>query len=240
MIKAVFFDLGNTLVDWSIFYSKEADNLDLKILNSLGYRFSQRKFRKYLIKTEKFLETEFKENPRKRKPGFFYYYLYNKFLGIKITREEAEEIEKYVRRKLLSKVKLIPHSLRVLNWLKKKRFKIALINNGHRRKTNEILRMFNLRKFFDVIIISDEVGREKCTGIPFKVALKKLKLAPSDVIAVNDRLDEDVVGAKKVGIITVKFNFGYWKNKYYGKKIQPDFTINSLNELIPLIKSLKI
>ena len=160
------------------FIRREADKLDLEILASFGCKISQRKFREYIKKTENFLETKFKGSPRKREPGSFYYYLYNKFLNIKITRKEAEEIENYVRKRLLSKVKLIPYCLYVLRWLKKKNFKLALINNGHPAKTNEVLRKFDLEKFFDIIVISGEIGHEKCTGIPFKVALEKLKLSP--------------------------------------------------------------
>ena len=184
------------------------------------------------------MKTKFKGSPQKRRLGAFYYYLYNKFLNVRITRKEAAEIEKYVRKRLLSKVKLVPYCLYVLCWLKKRNFKLALINNGHPAKTNEVLRKFDLRKFFDIVVTSGEVGYEKCTGIPFKVALEKLNLSPREVIMVGDRIDEDVVGAKKVGIIAVKFNFGYWKNRWYGKKVKPDFVINSLKELIPLIKNL--
>ena len=46
MIRAVFFDLGNTLVDWNVFYSKEADELDLEVLASFGCKVSLKKIQR--------------------------------------------------------------------------------------------------------------------------------------------------------------------------------------------------
>ena len=91
-------------------------------------------------------------------------------------------------------------------------------------------------KYFDLIIVSGEIGHEKITGIPFKIALEKMGLTPEEVIVVGDRSDEDMYGAHLLDIRTIKFNFGYWKDRWYQKTAIPDFVITQLSEVLDIIK----
>ncbi|MEI2666532.1 HAD family hydrolase [Rossellomorea sp. LJF3] len=107
--------------------------------------------------------------------------------------------------------------------------KIAIITNGtiHRQKA-KILNT-GLHKYFDVILISEEVGLEKPDPRIFQLALNKLQVQPEDALFVGDNLEKDVKGPQGVGLKGIWFNPGGMEND---SDIKPDEEIQSLDELL--------
>jgi len=158
-------------------------------------------------------------------------------LGKEIDDKTAEEKDWMVWNYIIERTELMPNAIEILDYLKSKRMKTAIISNGNDDRANAIIDRFGLRKYFDLVVISENVGGEKSTTIPFKVALEKLNLNPKEAIMVGDRIDEDVLGAKRIGIKAVKFNWGPWKDTNYEKeKIEPDFVIDDLIQLKDILK----
>ncbi|WGG44756.1 HAD family hydrolase [Rossellomorea sp. DA94] len=107
--------------------------------------------------------------------------------------------------------------------------KIAIITNGtiHRQKA-KILNS-GLHEYFDVILISDEVGLEKPDQRIFQLALNKLQVQPEDALFVGDNLEKDVGGPQGAGLKGIWFNPGGMEND---SDIKPDEEIQSLDELL--------
>lgn len=87
----------------------------------------------------------------------------------------------------------------MLDFLKRKEIKVALITNATSR-VRELLARDHILSLFDLIIISGEVGFEKPNAGIFEITLAKMKVRPANAIYVGDSRDTDYDGAQKVGM----------------------------------------
>lgn len=84
------------------------------------------------------------------------------------------------------------------------RYKLALISNAPSKLIRTILAENDLEKYFDVTIISSEVGMVKPSPEIFHMALKKLAVKPSEAVFIDDNI-RHVTGADEVGIHAIEF-----------------------------------
>ncbi len=236
-IKAIFFDLGNTLATSNDFMQNKALGVNQELLQSIGHSFSLEELKKAHKKAVEYTSTKYRGNSKVYEKGLFTWIMC-KFLGLDIDRKVADKMEEEFQRRRLKSYKLRPHAKTILSSFKKK-YKLAIISNGGVEGINHVINKFDLRKYFDLIIISEEVGKQKCTTIPIKIALDKLDLKPEEVVMIGDRTDEDVLGAKKLGMVAVKYNYGAWKDvNYSDENVKPDFIIDDLLELNDILGKL--
>jgi len=57
-----------------------------------------------------------------------------------------------------------------------------------------------LENFFDVVVTSEEAGREKPDPIIFQLGLQKLSLTSTQAFMVGDSYSKDIVGANSLGM----------------------------------------
>ncbi|SFB92596.1 putative hydrolase of the HAD superfamily [Bacillus sp. OV322] len=130
---------------------------------------------------------------------------------------------------------LYEESLRVLDELKGK-YKLLLLTNGspHLQQTKLSITP-ELVPYFDEIIISGAFGKGKPDPAIFKHALESLKVESDEAIMVGDNLMTDILGANRAGVKAV------WVNRS-GKErgeASPDYEISHLEELHSILESLK-
>lgn len=134
---------------------------------------------------------------------------------------------------------LVEHAPEVLEAVRKQSYKIALVANDDSVNVRNLLRTCSLENYFDVKIISEEVGIEKPDERIFQLALDELGVKPGDAVMVGNRLDTDIQGANRTGMKSVWFN---WNDRYdstiKSQEQKPDFTIESLTELTELLTKL--
>jgi putative hydrolase of the HAD superfamily len=75
---------------------------------------------------------------------------------------------------------------------------LGIISNWDER-LRPLLGQLGLAKYFEVIIISNEIGFTKPSPVIFEHTAKKLGLAPEFILHVGDSLESDVAGAKSAG-----------------------------------------
>ena len=80
--------------------------------------------------------------------------------------------------------------------------KLGIISNWDER-LRPLLDQLELTPFFDVIVVSTEVGCCKPAPEIFRDTLRLLKLPAGQVLHVGDSEAEDIVGATKVGMRAV-------------------------------------
>ncbi|NQU98925.1 HAD family hydrolase [Candidatus Woesearchaeota archaeon] len=95
--------------------------------------------------------------------------------------------------------KPFPETIEVLEELKKD-YKLVLISNTDNLSIPQLLDKFDLKKYFDAIILSCDFGMLKTDKKLFAEALKKVKLKKSEVLMVGDAIPTDIEGAKNAGI----------------------------------------
>ena len=124
-----------------------------------------------------------------------------------------------------------PSVIATISSLKKRGFKLGLVTNNGRRMVEKILSAIGLdASLFDVIVTSDD-SEPKPSSQPFLFALEKLKCTPDEAVYVGDRVQAELLPARKLGIITVLL-----AREGNTHKDQIDVAITRLAELLSLIE----
>jgi len=99
---------------------------------------------------------------------------------------------------------------------------LGIISNWDERLT-PLLERLDLRKYFQTLVISREVGFTKPSPVIFELAARNLGLAPHAILHVGDSPETDVAGARAAGFAALLLNRGAADDL--------DGTINSLRGL---------
>ncbi len=135
-------------------------------------------------------------------------------------------------------VKPYEDTVPVLKKLKASGYELGVISDGIAVKQWEKLIRLGLCEMFDTVIVSEDVKADKPDAKPFNAALEALGLNADECIYVGDRLDTDIIGANKVGMMSVRLLRGKYKeDRPKNMQEQPKFEIKRLEELITLLKS---
>lgn len=116
-----------------------------------------------------------------------------------------------------------------------RKFHIGIIANQS-LGTEERLQQFGILNYIDIVIASAEEGVAKPDRRIFEIALERSNCEPANAIMIGDRIDNDVIPAKQIGMKTIwiKQGFGqYWQITKGDEK--PDYTVNNLTELCNLL-----
>jgi HAD superfamily hydrolase (TIGR01509 family) len=80
----------------------------------------------------------------------------------------------------------LPGLLDFLEQARERDLKTALVTNAPQENVEAILLALELEEFFDVVVLSDEVGPVKPDPAPYRASLDKLGIAPEEAIAFED------------------------------------------------------
>ncbi len=115
----------------------------------------------------------------------------------------------------------------------KDRYKLGVISNGLAIKQWEKLIGLGIQHLFDVVATSEETGYDKPEREAFLPAIKKLGVSPEECVMVGDRLDTDILGGNRAGMLTVRLRKGKHGQKTpEAKEETPTFEIDDLTEII--------
>ncbi len=134
-------------------------------------------------------------------------------------------------RHLSQRNELIPGAKEVVTALAKD-FKLAIITNGLTDVQRPRFAASALRDYFNITIISEEVGAAKPDTRIFDVAFAKMGMPDkAEVLIVGDSLTSDIQGGVNYGIDTCWFNAG---DKRQSPTPKPTFEIALLTELLEM------
>ncbi len=129
--------------------------------------------------------------------------------------------------------RLYPDVEEILKNLSQK-FKLGIIANqvvGTQKRIDN----WGIGKYFDVVVASAEVGCEKPDLKIFNMALKQVKCNPSEAVMIGDRLDNDIIPAKKLGMNTVWVRQGFAKFQSVKNELErPDYIVESIVDVVDL------
>lgn len=197
MIKAVIFDLDNTL-------------LDFKKMKEHGVRAAIRAMIEAGLNCDEEEAYEFIFEIYHRK-GWEYQLIFDDFIKYKTgeisNKLLAAAIVAYRRAKEASLL-VYPNVRRTLIHLIKHGIKIAVVSDAPGREAWMRIYYLNLHHVFDIVLTFDDTKERKPSPVPFKMALKQLDINPDEAIMVGDWPERDVVGASQVGIKTIFARYG--------------------------------
>jgi HAD superfamily hydrolase (TIGR02253 family) len=220
-MKAVLFDLDNTLIDFMTM-KKASCEAAVNAMIAGGVQIDKEEALKVLFEL---LDEH----------GYEYNLIFQRFL---------ERIHKKIDYKILAagiiayrKVQqgfLEPYAQVVptLLALKKKGLKIGIVTDAPRLKAWMRLTEIKLQDFFDVVVAYGDVEERKPSSMPFQKALDLLELDAADVLMVGDMPEKDILGAKKMGMKTCFARYGWLKEPI---KTEADHEIDSIEKLMRVL-----
>jgi len=120
----------------------------------------------------------------------------------------------------------------------KKNYKLGIISNGLAIKQWEKLVGLGVHHLFNTVVTSEEEGFEKPDQKIFMQAVKKIGLKPEECIMVGDKLANDILGAKKSGMLTILIHDDNGRRMSTDTE-KPDFIITEFSELIEILNNLE-
>ena len=140
------------------------------------------------------------------------------------------------------RAELVPGMAETLRRLKAQGHCLALVADTRPDTQANVLRQHGLYDLFDTFAISEVVGASKPDPCIFRAALDALGIAARDygrVVMVGNNLERDVVGANRLGLISVFFHVnGRRRTRPLTDDEMPRYTVTSVHELIALIERL--
>lgn len=107
-------------------------------------------------------------------------------------------------------------------------YRLALLTNGAPDLQREKIAASGLESYFDVTIVSGELGVGKPDPRIFALTLERLGVGAEAAVMVGNSLKSDIAGAKQAGLKTI------WLNRTGAPReddIEPDAQISQLGEL---------
>ena len=221
MIKAVIFDLDNTLLDFMTM-KKEAVMSAISSMKEAGLDIDVDNSYKEIMDI---YEVNGWENQL-----VFDKFLKNK-LGYIDSKYLAAGIVAY-RRAKEANLKAYPNVEKTLNHLLENNIKLAIVSDAPSREAWMRIYYLGLHNFFETVITFDESGERKPSPTPFKLALGRLNLSKDEVLMVGDWPERDMVGASSVGIKTIFAKYG---DAFGVEKSGANWDIDDIYEVVNII-----
>ena len=222
MIKAVIFDLDNTLVDFMAM-KRQAIGAAINAMIDAGLNLTREEVQQRIdrIYLEKGMEFQ----------SVFDQLLYEEFQKVNykilssgvIAYRQAREAALFP----------YPHVYTTLINLLKMGLKLGVVSDAPAKEAWLRLTYLNLHHIFDHIVTFEDTGKRKPDPAPFEKILFLLQVQPNEALMIGDWAERDMVGASKVGMKTVFARYG---DTFGTVETNADYEVNDIAELVEIIK----
>lgn len=219
--KALAFDLDDTLIDTT------------GILVPMASRTA------YERMTEKGIQTSFEIFEEERRLGALsmshrqiFRTIAEKY-GAPFSEEQVQVgIEAFYNPTIPKNLDLLPGALENLENLKSK-YELYLVTSGALEAQKEKVRRAGIEKYFRGMYFLDSFKKERKQRA-FQEIIDTLKINPTELLVIGNRLSQEIRDGKIVGGITCYFKYGEHVGEVAHDHYEhPDFTVLEHKELIP-------
>ena len=224
MIKAIIFDLDNTLLDF-VKMKQFAVKAAITAMIEAGLDVDEEKAYKDIF--DLYVEKGW-ENQQ-----VFDDYL-NQTVGKVSNKILAAGIVSY-RRAREATLLVYPNVNKTLIELIKMGIKLSVVSDAPSREAWMRLYYLNLHHVFDPVMTFDDTGVRKPSPKPFEMALDIIQAKPDEVLMIGDWPERDVVGAKQIGMKTIFARYG---DTFGTVDSGADWDVNDIYDLVDIVKEL--
>jgi putative hydrolase of the HAD superfamily len=208
--KAIFFDFGDTLASTNPPY---LIRLALAF-RDCGYNVSDDDFERAYLKTDFEIHKKYLER------GTISPLEYREWFFPKLCRNLPLEGEgKVIRERIriaLKEIKYtrsaLPGAIEIIQLLKDRGLTLGIISNND-GTTPEKCEEVGIKRYFDIIADSTNLGVVKPDSRIFQFVLDKLNISPSEAVHIGDLYGSDVLGGRNAGLDVI------WLNKRQIEKL---------------------
>ena len=209
MKQWIFFDLGSTLIDERETYHLFREHC-LKVLCEAGHTLSLEEFEAKMIAFAKENKDPVKET-------------WTFFAPSALSRPKWDHTTDILFQDVAT----------VLGELSKS-YHLGIIAN-QQENLAERLERFELGSYFGVVVGSADVGFSKPDLAIFEYALEKAGISPQEAIYVGDRIDNDMIPAKKLGMTTIWIRQGLGKHNQEYPAFPCDYMVEKVSDLLRIL-----
>jgi putative hydrolase of the HAD superfamily len=224
MIKAIIFDLDNTLMDF-MKMKKRGIEAAVNAMIDAGLDIS---YEDALDKINKIYQAQ----------GMEYQQVFDLFLHNELNRIDykilASGIVAY-RKAREAELNAYPHVFPTLINLQKMGLKLGIVSDAPSKEAWLRLAYLNFHHIFDAIVTFDDTYERKPSPVPFKTILNRLNIKPEEALMVGDWVERDIVGASNLGMKTAFAKYG---DTFNTEVHNADFELNDIKELLNIVKKL--
>lgn len=120
-------------------------------------------------------------------------------------QELADRFCREALSRIPTKNKLIPGAIELLEYLRPK-YNLYILSNGFKELQSHKMRTAGIDKYFDALILSEDIGVNKPNRELYEYALEKTGSKLEESIMIGDMFDTDIVGAANIGMEQIYFN----------------------------------
>lgn len=224
MIRALLFDLDNTLTD---FMKMKAAAIDAAVegMIDMGLPLSAAQARERI-------------DAIYRREGIEYQRVFDAFLSETLGRVPNEILAAgivHYRRVRDTYLVLYPHVRSTLVELLRRGYQLAVVSDAPSLPAWQRLHHLGLEHLFRPVVTFDDTGERKPSPQPFRRALELLGRQPDEVLMVGDWPERDMIGAKALGMRTVFARYG---DTFGTVHSGADFEVDDIAELLGIVDRL--
>jgi HAD superfamily hydrolase (TIGR02253 family) len=221
LIKAVVFDLDNTLMDFMKMKRRSIEEAIPAMIDA-GLSITKEE-------ANKVIDEIYKEK------GIEYQQVFDLFLQRVNNKIDYKILSAGIvayRRAREAALIPYPHVYSTLNKLLKLGILMGILSDAPVKEAWLRLAYLNFHHIFDAVVTFEDTGERKPNAAPFLVMLKRLEVKPQEALMVGDWAERDIVGAQNVGMKTAFAKYG---DTFNTEKHNADFELNDIGELIDII-----
>ena len=231
-IRAVIFDLDDTLMDTSVQLVRKGQILAIRSMIRAGLPWPVGR------------EEELREEVLKRYgPACNTTDKAIEFLSVSDEREAAQlaDIGHNAYHSVDTKeIMAFPGTIPLLEELKKRKIVLTMITHGTAKLQNAKIDALGIRKYLDKIIISDAIGAVEKMRFYEEIVdwLASKGISAKETLSVGDRIDSEIKASKTLGMVTAQVrNCGRYSCIMPRSAIEiPDFIVKLPSELLKMKK----
>jgi len=222
MLRAVIFDLDNTLLDF-MRMKNAGISAAVEAMMDAGLGGTA-------AAIEEGINRIYDEK------GIEYQYVFDDFLERELGAIDHKILAAAIlayRQAKDSHLRTYPSVHQTLIAILKLGLKLAVISDAPRREAWLRICATQLQNYFDVVITYEDTHERKPHPKPFLLALDRLQVDPAEALMIGDWAERDMIGASKVGMKTVFARYG---DRFETQHPGADYEISSISGLIPIVK----
>ena len=230
--RAIFFDFGGTLFDYSTTAPGEHKSL-IALARVAGITADTTEVHKSYRSALK--RAFYRYLPR---PFYLHRDMFNEALhetarnfGVSFTPRQLNDYRKMQERLRRQTFELRAGVNKTLATLRRQGIHLGIVSNIDNDQFSQMLTISGLRKSFDTFLTSEDAGSCKPDQIIFLKALEQADCSPQEAAFVGDSVQQDIAGANRCGLHSVLL-WSRPNKRPKASEISPRHTIHNIPEIL--------
>jgi len=228
--EAVFVDLDDTLYPYPE-CNEAGKRAAWETARELGYDSSREAFEELYLESRREVKRELAGTASAHERFLYFKRAIQIHTGTHSAKDALALGEAYWNA-YVEEMELFDGVVETLAALQDAGLEVAVVTNLTTRIQMKKIEKLGIDDHVDLVLTSEETGREKPSSVMFTLPMAQLDVKPSETVMVGDSVSADVEGGNALGLTTVLFNSD--ADDLAGRQ-RPDHRIESFPEITEVV-----